>query len=143
MKVFEAVFQYIDQLIIPIRIRRHHEEAMLQNIVAAITDDAFYRLAVMKSDPHPQPLHDRCILMEVQGPVPQVPVEGLYEEDRFGISSGHILKGIRINQLEPNGVELRHRFVAQQLVDCAELTCLGEPAHSMVFIADDDSVCRR
>src|SRR5260370_39123744 len=36
--VLQAILQYVDQLVIAVRIGRHHEEAMFEHIVAAIAD---------------------------------------------------------------------------------------------------------
>ena len=46
VKVFQPVLEHVDELVIAVRIGRHHEEAVLQDEIAAVTNDSFDDLII-------------------------------------------------------------------------------------------------
>ncbi len=67
VKVFQAVLQDIDELVVAVRVGRHHEEAMLENEVATVADDALDDLVVLKANPDPQSRDEGSVLVESAG----------------------------------------------------------------------------
>jgi hypothetical protein len=72
--------------------------------------------------------------------VPQIAIEGLDEEDRLRVLGRNVLYGIRVQQLQPDGVQRVDGIVAQELFDRAQLTVLDDAANSMAFIPNDDTI---
>jgi len=140
MKVLKPALQNIDQLIISVRVRGHQEKPILQHEIPCITDNPFNHLAVIKINPHPQPLNDRRMFMKVQSPVAKIPIEGLHKEDRFGILGWNVFDRLRIKQLKPNRAKRILRIVSQKLLYRPKFTRLRQTPNCMVFIPNNHPV---
>ncbi len=105
VEVLQPVLQHIDQLIVAVRVRGHHEEAMLQNEVTAVTDDPFNDLVVLKRDPDPQSRDDGSMLMKVQRAVLQISIEGLDEKNCLGVLCGNVSHLFGVHQLQPDRIQ--------------------------------------
>src|ERR1700684_1800588 len=85
MKILETALQNIDQLIVPIRIRRPQKEPILQHKVPRIADDPLDHLAIVEINPNPEPWNDRRMFVKMQGIMAKIAIEGLHEEHRLGV----------------------------------------------------------
>src|SRR5665213_281905 len=91
MKSFKPTLEHIDQHVIAIRIGGHQEEPILQYKVRSIADNSLNHLVVVEINPHPEPLHHRCMFMKMQGSVLQVSLKRLDEKDRLRVLGWHLL----------------------------------------------------
>ena len=51
------------------------------------------------------------MLVKVKSPVAKITIEGLDEEDGLGIAGRNILYGVRVKQLQPDGIQGVDRVV--------------------------------
>jgi hypothetical protein len=52
------------------------------------------------------------MLVKVKSPVAKIAIEGLDEENSLGIAGRNVLYGVRVKQLQPDGVQGIDRLVA-------------------------------
>jgi hypothetical protein len=140
MEVLEAVLEHVDQLIVAVRVGRHHEEAMFQYEVAAITDNALDDLVVLKTNAHPQAGDDGGMLVKVQCTMLQIAIEGLDEEDCLRVLRRHVRDLFGVDELQPDGIQRLLRVTSQQLINRSQIFCLSEAPYSMILIADDQPI---
>lgn len=140
VEVFEAGFEDIDELVVAVGVGGHEEEAVFEDVVAGVADDAFDDLAVVEVDAHPEALHDGGVFVEVEGAVAQVAVEGLDEEDGLGVFGGDVFDLVGVEQLERDRVQGILGVVAQELFDGAEFADVDGAFDRVVLVPDDDLV---
>lgn len=140
MKVLESALQNIDQLVISIRVRRSEKEAVLQDEVPSIADNAFDHLVVIEVHSNPQSRGNRSVLVEVKRLVVKIAIEGLDEEHRLGVLRRNLLHRVRIQQRQTDGVQGILRIISKKLLDRAKLIDLCQSANRPIFKPDDDLI---
>jgi hypothetical protein len=102
MEILKPTLQHIHKLVVSIGIGRPEKKPLLQHKILGIADNSFDHLAVIEIDPHPQTRNNRRMFMKMKGPVPQIPIEGLYKENCLGILRRNRLDLLGIHELKSN-----------------------------------------
>jgi hypothetical protein len=80
------------------------------------------------------------MLVKVKSPVAKIAIEGLDEENGFGITGRNVLYGVCVEQLQPDGVQRIDGVVAQKLLDGTKFAGFSKSANGMALVADNNSI---
>ena len=139
-EVLEAAFEDVDEFVVAVGVGGGHEEAGAEDVVVGVGDDALDGFAIMEADAYPEALHDRGVLVEVEGAVAEVSVKGHDEEDGLSAGGGDLADFAVLDKGEADGVEGVLGVVAKELLEGADLAGEREAADGVVFKPDDDFV---
>jgi hypothetical protein len=138
MKILQSTLQNIHKLIVSIRIGRHQKKPRIKHKILGIADNPFNHLAVVEVDPHPQPRNGRRMFMKMKGPMTQVPIECLYEEDRLGVLCRNFLDRLGVQKSKSNRFKRILTIIPQKLFHRPKLTDLNKTPDRMIFIPNYD-----
>lgn len=114
------------------------KKARVNEIVNRIVHHSLHNLAILELNSDPDAVHGRRAVIEFQLVVARISLEGLYEEDRFGVRYRNIFDNPCVKPLYTKYLGGSEGSIAQQNFQILPYACFKISLDQPVLLSNDD-----